>query len=99
MDWALASEIGSRIRMLRLSHNWSQAELARRIGVNKSVIGFYELGERFPTYDVLIRLCKLFAVTSDYLIMGDEASHLDSLTDDQKNAIRTIIAGLSNKSE
>ena len=99
MNSALASAIGNRIRSLRLSHSWSQAELARRIGVNKSVISFYELGSRFPTYENLLRLCDVFGVTSDFLLRGDVAAELniDHLPPDQIHALRTIITALKDR--
>lgn len=99
MNSALASAIGKRIRQLRLSHSWSQNELARRIGVNKSVISFYELGARFPTYDNLLRICDVFGVSTDYLIRGKEIMKMDvdSLPNDQINALRTIITALQHQ--
>lgn len=98
MNSALAAAIGGRIRKLRLSHSWSQTELARRIGVNKSVISFYELGSRFPTYENLLRLCDVFGVTTDFLLRGNEAENMniDHLPPDQIHALRTIITALKD---
>lgn len=96
MNYALAAEMGKRIRELRLQHGWSQTELGKRIGVNKSVISFYELGTRFPTYDNLLRICDVFNVSADYILRGDaiEKMSIDGLPSDQVNALRTIIAAL-----
>ena len=101
MNWKLAEDIGTRIRQLRLSHGWSQAELAQRMGVNKSVIGYYELGGRFPTCENLIKLGNVFAVSTDYLLKGDRAepSGMEELTDVQINAIRILIAELREKNK
>ena len=101
MNTALASDIGTRIRQLRLSHGWSQTELARRVGVNKSVISFYELGARFPTYENLLRICDIFGVSSDYMLRGCELKQIkiDTLPPDQIEALRTIIAGLQRHNE
>ena len=96
MNYALAAEIGKRIRELRLQHGWSQTELGRKIGVNKSVISFYELGTRFPTYENLLRICDVFNVTADYILRGDaiQKMSIDALPSDQIHALRTIIAAL-----
>ena len=96
MNYALAAEIGKRIRELRLQHGWSQTELGRKIGVNKSVISFYELGTRFPTYENLLRICDVFNVTADYILRGDsiQKMNIDTLPNDQVHALRTIIAAL-----
>lgn len=66
------------------------------MGVNKSVISFYELGTRFPTYDNLLRICDIFNVSADYILRGDEIQKMsvDSLPIDQMQALRTIIAAL-----
>lgn len=68
--------LGIRIALLRASRGWSQAELARRIGVSASAIGMYEQGRREPSLDLLVRLAREFDVTTDYLLMGE-----DSLSD------------------
>ena len=101
MNWKLAEDIGTRIRQLRLSRGWSQAELARRMGINKSVIGYYELGGRFPTCENLIKLGNAFSVSVDYLLKGDQAEPrgMEELTDVQINAIRILIAELREKNK
>ena len=63
---------GMRIALLRASNGWSQAELARRIGVSASAVGMYEQGRRVPSVDLLILLARLFNVSLDYLIIGTE---------------------------
>ena len=62
--------LGMRIAILRISNGWSQAELARRIGVSTSAIGMYEQGRREPSLDLLVRLAQELGVTTDYLLMG-----------------------------
>lgn len=62
---------GMRIALLRASNGWSQAELARRIGVSASAVGMYEQGRREPSLDLVIRLANEFGVTTDYLLIGD----------------------------
>ena len=62
---------GMRIALLRASNGWSQAELARRIGVSASSVGMYEQGRREPSLDLVVRLANEFGVTTDYLLIGD----------------------------
>ena len=64
--------LGIRIALLRASRGWSQAELARRIGVSASAVGMYEQGRREPSLDLLVRLAREFGVTTDYLLMGED---------------------------
>ena len=61
---------GMRIALLRASNGWSQAELARRIGVSASAVGMYEQGRREPSLDLVVHLANEFGVTTDYLLIG-----------------------------
>ena len=63
--------LGIRIAILRISKGWSQAELARRIGVSTSAVGMYEQGRREPSLGLLVRLAQELGVTTDYLLMGE----------------------------
>lgn len=62
---------GMRIALLRASNGWTQAELAKRIGVSASTVGMYEQGRREPSLDLVVRLAREFRVTTDFLLMGD----------------------------
>ena len=63
--------LGIRIAILRISKGWSQAELARRIGVSTSAVGMYEQGRREPSLGLLVRLAQELCATTDYLLMGE----------------------------
>lgn len=63
--------LGIRIAILRISKGWSQAELARRIGVSTSAVGMYEQERREPSLGLLVRLAQELGVTTDYLLMGE----------------------------
>ena len=71
--------LGIRIAILRISKGWSQAELARRIGVSTSAVGMYEQGRREPSLGLLVRLAQELSATTDYLLMG-ETPYSDPLT-------------------
>lgn len=53
---------------LRKEFGWTQAELANRLNISQQAISKYEKEERDPDIDVLIRIAKLFNVSSDYLL-------------------------------
>lgn len=63
--------LGIRIAILRISKGWSQAELARRIGVSTSAVGMYEQERREPSLGLLVRMAQELGVTTDYLLMGE----------------------------
>ena len=45
-----------------------QKEVADAIGVSLSAYGNYEQGIREPSNAVLVKLCKYYKVTADYLL-------------------------------
>lgn len=58
-----------RVKMLRLSHNLSQAELAKIIGFSSSsTIGDIERGRRTTSIDKIFALADYFEVSIDYLV-------------------------------
>ncbi len=64
--------LGGRIAALRKEKQWSQAALAKRLGVSPSTVGMYEQGRREPSGDILISLASAFGVSVDYLLTGQE---------------------------
>ena len=64
------SMLGLRIALLRVEKCWSQAELAKRIGVSTSAVGMYEQGRREPSLMILVHLARELDVTTDYLLTG-----------------------------
>ena len=80
------TSLPNKIIDLRESKDWSQAELARRLDVNKSVMNRIESGERKVSSDELKKLSDIFDVSTDYLLGRTEdkengptlvAAHLD----------------------
>ena len=56
------------IKRLRLEKGWTQDGLSRKLGVTPKAISFYELGERRPSRNSLIKLAQIFGVTIDELV-------------------------------
>ena len=61
-------DFGRRLKELRANAGLTQAQLGSLVGVTKSVISFYELQERCPSPDVLVKLSQVFHVSTDYLL-------------------------------
>lgn len=68
---------GEKLRELRTSFGMTQAELASRLRVTKSVVSYYELHERTPSPDVLIKLADIFHVSTDYLLGIEQRKMID----------------------
>jgi transcriptional regulator with XRE-family HTH domain len=69
--------IGERITQLRRQKNISQADLAGKVGVSRTIIGNYERNTNTPSVDVLSDMAKVFNVSVDYLIGEGELSSFD----------------------
>ncbi|RUS46280.1 helix-turn-helix domain-containing protein [Cohnella sp. AR92] len=66
--------MGERLRELRLKRNVSQEEVARHIGITRSAYSHYEINNRQPIYETLIKLAAYFDVSLDYIIGGNALS-------------------------
>ncbi len=69
---------GNILKELRLKSGLTQKELATKVGVTKSVISYYELSERTPSPEILIKLANIFHVSTDYLL-GIDSKSISSL--------------------
>lgn len=49
-------------------NNISQKALAQKISMSQGVVNNYCTGKREPSLDVLISICKILKVSSDYLL-------------------------------
>ncbi len=89
------TELGHILGMLRAERNYSQRQLAQKIGVNGSTIALYESGERKPSIDVLVELSRVFSVSTDYLLgINDRKDcYLDvsDLSHKQIDSLKSII--------
>ncbi len=87
---------GEKLKVLRTGQKLSQRELAERLGVAKSVISYYESGDRYPSYDVLVRMAHLFHVTTDYLLDMDKVRSVDvsNLSEEEIDVIIQMINAL-----
>lgn len=92
-------DFGRILKELRKKNNLTQQQLADRIGVTKSVISFYELRERAPSPEVLIKLSYIFHVNTDYLLGIERVKTIDvsGLDDEDIKAVQAIIERLRNK--
>ncbi len=60
--------IGILIRELRKEKNLTQAQLAQLLSTTQDTISLWELGKSLPDIVTVIKLSKIFGVSSDYLL-------------------------------
>lgn len=87
---------GEKLRALRHENKMTQQQLADRVELVKSSISAYEQGAKYPSIEVLIKLCIVFHVSADYLLgLSDDMGLVKSdLTDEQANIMRILIREL-----
>lgn len=73
-----------RLKELREQFGFSQAQLARKLGVGQSTVGMWENGKNKPQNAKLEMLANIFNVSTDYLLGRDEEEHVDDMTDDER---------------
>ena len=90
---------GERLKELRKGFALTQQQLADRLGVAKSVVSYYESGDRFPSYDVLIKIAGTFHVTTDYLLGLERKRVVDvsGLSEKEISAVMNIVDLLHKK--
>jgi len=54
--------VKNRLKVLRAENNWSQAELADRLGVSRQTVNAIETGKYDPSLDLAFRLANLFGL-------------------------------------
>ncbi len=57
-----------KIKELREARGWTQAELARRMGITRNGVNSWEQGLSMPSPACLVELAKTFSVSTDYLL-------------------------------
>lgn len=82
-------DIGKKIIELREKKNWSQKELAARIGLNQSVMNRIESGERPLRADELKKLVQVLDTTADDIIGNTQ----------KLNAVKKTATSLTEKDE
>ena len=57
----------NRLRLLRAERNWSQAELAERLGVSRQTINAIETQRYDPSLPLAFSLARLFGVAIEQI--------------------------------
>ena len=92
-------DFGNTLKTLRTQNNYTQAQLAAKLGLTKSVISAYENGLRMPSYDILISIANIFKVTTDFLLGLENRQTVDfsGLTEEEVAALLNLIKAMRRK--
>lgn len=68
--------LGDRIKELRLINDMTQKDLADFLGVTPKAVSFYELNQREPSTDIILKMAQKFNVSTDYLYGRSDIAQL-----------------------
>ena len=79
-------EFGQRLKSLRKQN---------------SIISFYEVGDRIPSPEIIVKLARTLHVSSDYLLglEKNESVDISTLSEHDKSLVRSLIYSLSEKNQ
>ena len=60
--------LSKRIYEIRTSFGWTQVQLAQKLGITKQTVSNWENDNIQPSIDMLVKLSKIFNVSTDYLL-------------------------------
>ena len=91
--------MGEKLKSLRIEKNLTQKQVADRIGLAISAVSSYESGTRYPSYDVLVKLARIFHVSTDYLLGMTDKRNIDvtGLSDNEIELVSQLVDMLRNK--
>ncbi|HEX6886030.1 MAG TPA: helix-turn-helix transcriptional regulator [Planctomycetota bacterium] len=61
----------NRLRVLRAEREWSQADLAERLGVSRQTINAVETGKYDPSLPLAFQIARLFALRIEDVFYPD----------------------------
>lgn len=64
----------NRIRVLRAEHDWSQAEVADRLGIARQTVVALEAGKYAPSLPLAFKISKLFDKSVEEIFDADSVS-------------------------
>lgn len=70
----MSAELTNRIKVLRAERDWTQEELANRVGVTRKTINTVERGVYVPSTVLSLKLARMFGVAvEDVFALADAA--------------------------
>jgi putative transcriptional regulator len=86
----------TRLRVLRAEVEWSQAELATRVGVTRQTINAIETGKYDPSLPLAIKIARLFGKHVEEIFLYQETErapmNLDFSFEDEQLDVRQVIS-------
>lgn len=100
---ALAIRLGANLAAKRKNRNWTQAELAERVGVDTETISRFERGATLPSLSTLERLAQTMRtplielLTESSIHSDDQAVTLSAWINDLSESDRLVVLDLTKR--
>lgn len=66
--------MNNRLKVLRAERDWSQAELAERLGVSRQTVNALETGRYDPSLPLAFKIARVFEQPIESIFSDEEAS-------------------------
>lgn len=93
--------LADRIKALREERDFTQSELAKKLGITRSSVNAWEMGISTPSTQYIVELADIFKVSTDYLLGMGTLSSIDvsGLTDEDTEFVYSLIRYLKKKNQ
>ena len=89
----------NKLKELRKNSALTQKQIADVLGIDRSTYSYYENGKASPSLAVLMRIAKVFNVTLDYVIYGDESKTVQANVLSDNCSVYTKVDSFVNLSD
>lgn len=91
--------VADKIRHLREQNGFTQAELAKKLGITRSSVNAWEMGISVPSTQYVVELAGIFKVSTDYLLSVKSTStvNVDGLDEKDVQLVNSVIMHLREK--
>ena len=76
-------KLPNKLKRLRRSIGWSQAQLGKKLGVNVQLISKYERGVVCPPTPMMVKIASVFNVSLDYLLRDEDDVAVNKLSNQE----------------
>jgi len=84
------------LRMMRVFHDFSQKELAEKLGISKSHLSEIESGKKNPTLPLLERYAEVFEVPMSSIMFFSENMEKGDITEKTRVLVSSKILAILN---
>lgn len=91
--------IACKIKILRKKFKLTQSELAKELNLTRSAVNSWEMGITTPFVEYIIKLARLFNVSTDYILDMPQTKTIavDGLSDKEVASLVEIVNCYKNK--